>query len=147
MKVFLGTDHAGFELKEEFKKFLTEQGYEVIDCGAHVLDPNDDYPSFCAEASRKVVENPGSFGFVFGKSGAGEAISANKIHGIRAALAFNEENVRLSRQHNDANVLSFGSMFYDLETAKNLAKLFLATPFSNEERHARRVKKISELER
>lgn len=146
MKIFLGTDHAGFELKEEIKKFLTEQGHEVIDCGAASFDPNDDYPDFCSEAAKKVSENPGSMGFVLGKSGAGEAIVANKIKGIRAVLAVNEENVKLAREHNDANVLSLGSIFYDNETAKRLAKLFLETPFSGEQRHQRRINKISKLE-
>jgi ribose 5-phosphate isomerase B len=147
MNIFLGTDHAGFELKEEVKKFLMEEGHEVTDCGAHELDPNDDYPDFCAEAARKVSENEGSRGFVFGKSGAGEAITANKIRGIRAVLAVNSENVKLSREHNDANVLSLGSMFFNSESAKKLAKLFIETPFPQEERHARRIKKIAELEK
>ena len=147
MKVFLGTDHAGFELKEEIKKFLVEAGFDVEDCGALSFDKEDDYPDFCAAAARKVSENPESMGFVFGKSGAGEAIVANKIAGIRATLAVNEENVRLTREHNDANVLSLGSIFYDTETAKKLTKLFLETPFSNEERHQRRINKIREIEK
>lgn len=146
MKFFLGSDHAGFELKEELKNFLAEQGYDIEDCGAKELNPNDDYPDFCSEVAKKVAQNSSSMGFVFGKSGAGEAIVANKINGIRAVLAINEENVRLAREHNDANVLSFGSIFYDIETAKKLAKLFLETSFSNEERHVRRIKKIGELE-
>lgn len=146
MKVFLGADHAGFELKNEIKSFLEQEGHEAVDCGALFLDKNDDYPDFCSEAARKVAENSGSIGFVFGKSGAGEAIVANKIKGVRAVLAVNEENVRLAREHNDANVLSLGSIFYDTDTAKKFAKLFLETPFSNEERHIRRVKKIAELE-
>ncbi len=147
MRVFLGTDHAGFELKEEIKKFLTGLGYDVEDCGAHEFNPNDDYPDFCAAAAKKVSENPDSIGFVFGKSGAGEAIVANKINGIRAVLAVSEENVRLSREHNNANVLSLGSIFYDTETAKNLSKLFLETPFSGETRHKRRIDKIEEIEK
>lgn len=147
MKVFLGTDHAGFELKEEIKKFLGEEGYDVEDCGAISFDKEDDYPDFCSEAARKVSQNPGSMGFVFGKSGAGEAIVANKVNGIRATLAVNEENVRLTREHNDANVLSLGSIFYDTETAKKLAKLFLDTPFSGEARHQRRIDKIKKIEK
>lgn len=146
MKVFLGSDHAGFELKEEIKKFLIGERYEVEDCGAFRFDQNDDYPDFCSKVAKRVAENSGSVGFVFGKSGAGEAIVANKIKGARAVLAVNEENVRLSREHNDANVLSFGSIFYDTETVKKLAKLFLETPFSNEERHIRRISKIREIE-
>jgi ribose 5-phosphate isomerase B len=146
MKVYLGTDHAAFELKENIKKFLNEQGYEIEDCGAATFDPNDDYPDFCSVAAKRVAENPGSFGVVFGKSGAGEAIVANKIHEIRAFLAVNEENVRLARQHNDANVISLGSAIVSEEEAKNLVKLFLETPFSNEERHARRIEKIRQIE-
>lgn len=146
MKILLGADHAGFELKEEIKKFLIEQGHDVTDCGAETLDPGDDYPDFCVEAARKVSQIEGSVGFVFGKSGAGEAIVANKVKGIRAVVAVNEENVRLARQHNDANVLSLGSIFYDSETAKNLVKLFLETPFSADVRHARRINKIKEIE-
>jgi len=146
MKIYLGADHAGFDLKEEIKKFLVEQGHDVTDCGAETLDPGDDYPDFCATAARKVSETEGSMGFVFGKSGAGEAIVANKVKGIRAVVAVNEENVRLARQHNDANVLSLGSIFYDSEEAKNLAKLFLETPFSEEERHQRRIDKIKKID-
>ncbi len=146
MKIFLGSDHAGFKLKEEVKNFLMEQGHDVEDCGAKNYDASDDYPDFIGVAAKKVSENPGSMGIVFGKSGGGEAIIANKIKGIRAVLAVNEENVKLGREHNDANILSFGSIFYDIETVKNLAKLFLETPFSNEERHVRRIKKIAELE-
>ncbi len=146
MKIIMGADHAGFELKEEIKKFLVGEGYKVEDCGANDLNPNDDYPDFCGTVSKKVAQNPGWLGFVFGKSGAGEAIAANKVNGIRASLAVNEENVRLAREHNDANVLSFGSIFYNTQKAKRLAKLFLETPFSNEERHIRRIKKIADLE-
>src|SRR5690349_20755041 len=110
-KIFLGTDHAGFELKEHLKQFLVSKGYEVIDDGAHRFDKNDDYPDFCGKAAGDVAQNPGSFGFVFGKSGTGELIVANKVKGIRCGLAVNEENVRLAREHNDANMLSFGSAF------------------------------------
>lgn len=146
MKIFLGTDHAGFELKEVLKVFLQKEGYDVIDCGAVTFDREDDYPDFVGKAAREVAKNPGSFGFVFGKSGAGECVAANKIKGIRAVLAVNNENVLLSRQHNDANILSFGTLFFDAEKAKELTKLFLTTDFSNEVRHARRIEKITELE-
>lgn len=146
MKIYLGTDHAGFELKESVKKFLQKNNYDVIDCGAHIFDKNDDYPDFCAQAAREVSRNPGSFGLVFGKSGAGEAIVANKIKGIRATLAVSEENVRLAREHNDANILSLGSIFVTDEKTNNLVVLFFKTPFSHEERHQRRVDKITLLE-
>lgn len=146
MKVFLGTDHAGFDLKEEMKSYLAEKGYEVIDCGAFSFDKDDDYPDFCSEAARGVSKNAGAFGFVFGKSGTGEMVVANKINGVRCALAVNEENVRLAREHNDANMLSFGSAFATLEQMKKLAVLFVQTPFSNESRHVRRIQKIAKLE-
>lgn len=146
MKVFLGADHAGFDLKEHVKKFLQENKYDVVDCGALTFDKNDDYPDFCSKAAMGVAKTPGSFGFVFGKSGAGEAIVANKIKGIRAILAINEKNVTLARDHNDANVLSLGSDFVTFEKACELAKLFLETQFSNEERHKRRIEKIKKLE-
>ncbi|MBI4097693.1 MAG: RpiB/LacA/LacB family sugar-phosphate isomerase [Candidatus Levybacteria bacterium] len=146
MKVYLGADHAGFEFKENLKNFLQEKGYEVEDCGAFELNPIDDYPDFIAPAARKVAETPGSFGIVLGKSGAGECIVANKIKGIRAFLGISEQNVRLAREHNDANVISFGSELVDFEKAKQLVELFLTTPFSNEDRHIRRIEKIRNLE-
>ncbi|MBI2028045.1 MAG: RpiB/LacA/LacB family sugar-phosphate isomerase [Candidatus Levybacteria bacterium] len=146
MKVYLGTDHAGFELKEQIKAFLKEQGYEVEDCGAFEFDKNDDYPDFISKAAIGVSSNPDSKGIVFGKSGAGECIVANKIKGIRAILGFNKENVELSRLHNDANVLSLGSAFVEENPAKELVKTFLETPFSNEERHVRRIEKIKKIE-
>ncbi len=146
MKVFLGTDHAGFDLKEHVKKFLQENKYDVVDCGALSFDKNDDYPDFCSKAAIGAAKAPDSFGFVFGKSGAGECIVANKIKGIRAVLGINEKNVQLAREHNDANVLSLGSDFVSNEKACDLALLFLKTPFSNEERHKRRIEKIKKLE-
>ena len=146
MKVFLGTDHAGFELKEKIKLYLSENGYEVEDCGAFAFDKNDDYPDFIARAAIGVSKNTDSRGIVFGKSGAGECIVANKIKGIRSILGFSKENVELSRLHNDANVLSLGSAFVNDESAKELVKIFLETKFTNEERHIRRIKKIIEIE-
>ena len=147
MKVYLGSDHAGFELKEEIKSYLQENGYEVEDCGAFTFDKNDDYPDFIGRAATGVAFDPLSKGIVFGKSGAGECIVANKIKGIRAILGFNKENVKLSRLHNDANILSLGSAFVNDELAKELVELFLETPFSNEERHKRRIDKITKIER
>lgn len=146
MKVYLGADHAGFELKEKVKSYLQKQGYEVEDCGAFQFDKADDYPDFISKAAVGVAKDPSSKSIVFGKSGAGEAIVANKIKGVRAFLGINEENVRLAREHNDANVLSLGSAFVTEEQAFELVKLFLETPFSNEERHKRRVAKISKIE-
>ncbi len=147
MKIFIATDHAGFEFKNQIKEFLLEKGYDVEDCGAHVFDKEDDYPDFISVAAEKVAKNPDAFGIVLGKSGAGEAIVANKINGIRAVLAVSEKNAMLAREHNDANVLSVGSEIVDHELAKKLIEIFLNTPFSNEERHLRRINKIKEIEK
>lgn len=147
MKVYLAADHAGLELKEKTKTFLTEKGYEVEDCGAYDFDKDDDYPDFVASAAERVGRDEGSMGIVFGKSGSGEAIVANKIKGVRAAVGFGRENVLLARQHNDANVLSLGAAFIDEEKAREFTLLFLETPFSQEERHKRRIEKISKLEK
>lgn len=147
MKIYLGADHAGFELKEKVKAYLENEGYDVEDCGAFEFDKNDDYPDFIALCATKVAQDPNGKGIVFGKSGAGECIVANKIKGIRAVLGVNKTNVELSRTHNDANVLSLGSLFADEMLAKELTKIFLNTPFSNEERHIRRIEKIEKIER
>ncbi len=146
MKIYLATDHAAFELKEYVKEHLKKGGYNVEDCGALTFDPHDDYPDLIKIAAKKVSQDAGSFGIVFGKSGAGEAIVANKIKGIRAVLAVSEENVRLSREHNNANILSIGSILIGNEQAIEFIRLFINTPFSNEERHARRIEKISQIE-
>ena len=146
MKVFLGTDHAGFELKEHIKKYLQDKKYEVEDCGALALDKDDDYPDFIGPAAKGVVENPGSMAIVFGKSGAGEAMAANKIKGARAVLCFEPENVVLAREHNDANVLSLGSGFTDPKKAEELVQLFIDTKFSKESRHERRIEKMNKLQ-
>ncbi len=146
MKVYLAADHAGLELKEKMKTFLTEKGYEVTDCGAFEFEKDDDYPDFVAAAAEKVAKDEGSLGIVFGKSGAGEAIVANKIKGVRASVGFSRENVLLCRVDNDANILSLGSAFVNEEEAMQLAELFLETPFSQEERHKRRIEKITQLE-
>lgn len=146
MKIFLASDHAGFELKEQVKQFLIAKQHQIEDCGALDFIEGDDYPDLIKGAALKVVQNPGSLGIVFGKSGAGEAIVANKVIGVRAILGFNKDNVRLSREHNDANVLSLGSEFTNSEQAKELVETFLNTPFSEEERHVRRIAKISAIE-
>lgn len=146
MKVFLAADHAGFELKEEVKKYLLGQNYDVEDCGAFSFEKGDDYPLLITKAAEKVSQDEDSKGIVFGKSGTGEEIVANKIKNIRAFAGIDEENVRLAREHNDANVLSLGSEFVDFEKAKKLVKIFLETPFSNEERHKRRIEEIKKIE-
>ena len=146
MKIYLGTDHAGFELKEKVKAFLLENNYQVEDCGAFEFDKNDDYPDLVSKAAIKTSQDSQSFGIVFGKSGAGECIVANKIKKIRAVLGFSVENVKLAREHNDVNVLSLGSAFIDENMAKDFVRKFLQTKFTNEERHIRRINKIKEIE-
>lgn len=146
MKIYLATDHAGFNLKEEIKKYLNEKQIELEDEGAYELDQNDDYPDLIAKASEKVSNDSNSFGIIFGKSGAGEAIVANKFKNVRAVIGFSEENVKLSRQHNNANVLSLGSDFINLEDAKKFIDIFLNTSFSMDERHKRRLDKIKNIE-
>ena len=146
MKIYLGTDHAGFELKEKTKEYLRQNGYDVEDCGAFNFDKSDDYPDFISKAAVQTAKDPQSKGIIFGKSGAGECIVANKIKGIRAILGFAKENVELARLHNNANILSLGSAFVDEEKAKELVKIFLETPFSNEQRHIRRIEKIKNIE-
>lgn len=145
--VYLGADHGGFDLKEELKKYLSELGYELTDLGAHNLDPNDDYTDFVIPVAQKVAQDPQNRGIVIGRSGQGEAIATNKIKGIRAAVCFSEEMARRTRDHNNSNILSLGADFIDTETTKTIVKAFLETPFSGEERHVRRLKKIEEIEK
>ncbi|PIR79806.1 MAG: ribose-5-phosphate isomerase [Candidatus Levybacteria bacterium CG10_big_fil_rev_8_21_14_0_10_35_13] len=147
MKVYLASDHAGFELKNKVKDYLTSQNYEVEDMGDFVPNPTDDYPDFISKAAKKVSEDSTSKAIVFGKSGTGEEITANKFGNVRAAVGFSGENVKLAREHNDANVLSLGSQFVTDEEAIELVKIFLETSFSNEERHKRRIEKISKIEK
>jgi len=146
MKIYLGTDHAGFEIKEELKKYLQSLGYEVEDCGAHSLDPQDDYLDFIYPVAKKVSENKDSKGIVLGGSGQGECMVANKVKGVRAAIGYNEYGAEMSREHNDANVLCIGGRVLNAEKAKEIVRLWLGTAFSGDERHVRRIKKIEELE-
>ncbi len=145
MTIYLATDHAGFELKEKIKKFLTEKGYEVKDLGAFNYDENDDYPDFVRKAAEAVANNPEqSRGVVLGGSGQGEAMVANRYQGVRAAVLykFDKDIVKLSREHNNANILSLGARFLSARKALKAIELWLATPFSGEERHKRRVGKF-----
>lgn len=146
MKIFLGTDHNGFELKNAIKSYLSEKGLEIVDCGALEFNNNDDYPDFVSKAAIGVSQNPESKGIIMGKSGAGECIAANKVNGIRAIVGFNKKNIELSRIDNDANVLSLGSAFVDEKLAKEFVKIFLETRFTQEERHIRRINKIKNME-
>ncbi len=148
MKIYIGSDHAGFELKSALIPFVQNLGYEVIDCGPEKLDPKDDYPNYIIPLAEKVSEDlVNSRGIVIGSSGEGEAIAANKIPGIRAAEYYggNLEIIKLSREHNNANILSLGAKFINIEDSKEALRLWLSTPFSGDERHVRRIKEIDEL--
>jgi ribose 5-phosphate isomerase B len=150
MKIYLATDHAGFSLKEEVKKYLEEKGHEVYDCGALTLEPGDDYPGYMAQAAENVQKDAfhaPSCAIIFGGSGQGEAIVANRFRHVRAIVyaGGNLELVKLGREHNDANVLAIGARFVTLAEAVQAIELFLSTPFSHDERHADRIIKIDEL--
>ena len=146
MRVYLGSDHAGYELKMHLVNHLIKQGHDVVDVGPHVYDPEDDYPSFCLHTGARVVADEGSLGIVIGGSGNGEQIAANKIAGVRSALAWNVEIAQLARQHNDSNVLAIGGRQHTLDEATAMAEAFLTTPFSGSERHARRIAQLAEYE-
>ena len=146
MRVYLGTDHAGFELKERLVQHLLDLGHEPVDCGAHVFDPDDDYPPPCITAAARTAAEPGALGIVIGGSGNGEQIAANKVRGIRAALVWSEDTARLARQHNDANVMSIGARNHTDAEAMRFVDVFLSTPFSNGDRHVRRIGMLTEYE-
>ena len=146
MRVFLGSDHAGFELKARLVDHLTELGHEAVDCGALSFDPDDDYPPPCITAAARTVANPGSRGIVIGGSGNGEQIAANKVTGVRAALVWSDDTARLAREHNDANVISIGARNHPEADALRFVEIFLATPFSLGERHVRRIAMLTEYE-
>ncbi len=149
MKIFIGTDHAGYEMKEELKTYLGDLGHDIFDKGAHELNEADDYPDFISLVAEGVVATaPESEdvvrGIVLGGTGTGEAIEANRLLGIRTVAYYGgpKEIVKLARQHNDANILSLGARFINLEEAKEVVKIFLETPFSGDERHIRRIVKL-----
>ncbi len=165
MKVYLATDHAGFDLKEKVKAFLQEKGYDVEDCGAHSFDKNDDFPDFISIAAEAVSKDPDNArGIVFGSSGQGEAMLANKYKNVRAALFYSPvipahnvdvsgrtsqdpfEMMRLTREHNNANVLSLGAKIIKDEDALHAVEIWLNAPFTNEQRHMRRIDKIRKIE-
>ena len=143
-KIFIASDHAGFELKNALNAFLLSEGYDVEDCGPAVFDPQDDYPDYIVPCAQKVAQNMDSVGIVVGLSGQGEAIAANRVLGVRAAVYYGgpQEILTLSRQHNNANVLSLGAKFVTTEEAKDAVLLWLSTDFSADERHVRRIGKI-----
>jgi ribose 5-phosphate isomerase B len=145
-RVFLGTDHAGYELKEHLRGVLAADGHDVVDCGATTFDAEDDYPSFCIDAAARAVGEDG-FAVVLGGSGNGEQIAANKVPGARAALCWSVEIARLAREHNDANVCALGARFLSPDDAVTVVRTFLATAFTGDERHRRRIAAITAYER
>ena len=144
MKIYIGTDHAGFELKEKLKSFLEEMGRKVVDKGAYEYDREDDYPDFIKPVAEAVSKDSESRGIILGGSGQGEAIVANRVAGVRAAVYYGgtTEIIKLSREHNNANILSLGARFVDGAEAKEAVKLWLEIEFSGDERHQRRINKI-----
>ena len=146
MRVHLATDHAGLEFKDELTKHLQHRGFEVVDHGAYEYDAEDDYPGFCIAAAQAVAAEPGSLGVVFGGSGNGEQIAANKVKGVRAALAWSIATAQLAKEHNNANVVSIGGRLHSIEDCKAIIDAFIATPFSNDERHIRRINLMTKYE-
>jgi ribose 5-phosphate isomerase B len=146
VRLYLGSDHAGFELKTFLLEHLTSLGHEVVDVGPAVFDADDDYPPFCIATARRVVADSGSLGVVIGGSGNGEQISANKVVGCRAALVWSTETAALAREHNDAQVMGIGARMHSPAEAAEIVETFLATPFSGGERHCRRIAQISTFE-
>lgn len=146
MRIYLGSDHAGFDLKNHLVTWLAAQGHEPVDCGPHEYDAQDDYPPYVLLAAAKVAEDKDSLGIVIGGSGNGEAIAANKVDGVRAALAWSEETARLGREHNNANVVSIGARMHSEEEAARFVEIFVGTPFSDEERHNRRIAMLTRYE-
>ena len=146
MRVYLGSDHAGFELKQLLVQHVASLGHEPVDVGPHEYDAEDDYPPYIIATATRVAADPGSAGIVLGGSGNGEAIGANKVRGIRCALAFSADTARLAREHNDANMLSLGARMYDEQSALEFAAIFLSTAFSGDERHVRRLAQLGAYE-
>ena len=146
MRIHIGSDHAGLEFKNELVEYLTSKGHEVKDHGPYEYDALDDYPDFCIPAAEAVAADPTSLGIVLGGSGNGEQIAANKVKGIRSALIWSLETARLAREHNDSNVASIGGRMHEADFVKEMIDLFIATPFSGDERHARRIKKVGNYE-
>ena len=146
MRVHLGSDHAGLELKEHLLGWLRDNGHEPVDHGPFVYDAVDDYPVFCIRAAEGVAKDPGSLGVVIGGSGNGEQMAANKVEGVRAALVWNADIAVLAREHNDANVISVGGRMHALDDLTHFVDVFIRTPFSGDERHVRRIAMMSAYE-
>jgi len=147
MKIAIGSDHAGFELKEKVKKFLKEKGYEYDDLGAAKIDPNDDYPEYGKKVGEAVASGKYDKGIVIFGTGMGISISANKVPGIRATACYNTEMAKMARQHNDSNVLALGGRIKTDDPVSEIVNVWLDTPFSDEERHQRRIEQIKEIEK
>lgn len=148
MKIIFGTDHAGFELKEILIVFVRDElDYEVEDMGAHAYDELDDYPDFVRQVAARIGAQPDARGIVLGGSGQGEAMVANRYRGVRAAVYYggSMDIITLSREHNDANILSLGARFVKAGEAREAVRVWLETPFGNEERHVRRIRKIDAM--
>jgi ribose 5-phosphate isomerase B len=146
MRVHIGSDHAGFELKNYLVSSLISEGHDVVDHGPEAYEAEDDYPVYCIPAAEGAVAEPGSLAIVIGGSGNGEQIAANKVIGTRAALAYNVETAKLGRQHNDANVISIGARMHTEEEALEMVRIFLSTSFSGDPRHARRIQLLADYE-
>ena len=147
MRVYLGSDHAGFELKSHLLAHLASLGHDAVDVGPAAYDAEDDYPPFCIATGLAVLAHPGSLGVVIGGSGNGEQIAANKVQGVRCALAWSTETAQLGRMHNDAQVVAVGARMHSTEEATGIVEAFLTTPFSEDQRHARRIAILAEYER
>lgn len=146
MRVHLGSDHAGLELKEHLVQWLHTQKFDVWDHGPYDYQADDDYPPYCLRAAGGVVADPGSLGIVIGGSGNGEQIAANKVRGVRAALAWSRGTAELGRLHNDANVISIGARMHSVDEAISYVQTFLSTSFTGEARHLRRIQMLSDYE-
>jgi ribose 5-phosphate isomerase B len=146
MRIHIGSDHAGLELKNALTNYLRGNGHDVKDHGPFEYDALDDYPVFCIPAAQATAAEAGSFGIVIGGSGNGEQMAANKVSGVRAALVWSIETAKLAREHNDANVISVGGRLHSIEDCQIFIDTFLATSFSNDERHIRRIKQMSNFE-
>jgi len=146
MRVYVGSDHAGFELKAKLIAHLGRLGHDPVDCGALTFEPTDDYPAPCIATAQRVVADAGTLGVVIGGSGNGEQIAANKVRGIRAALVWNDDTAVLARQHNDANIISIGARNHPEDDALRFVELFLDTPFSQDPRHVRRIDQVARFE-
>ncbi|AEI12692.1 ribose-5-phosphate isomerase [Cellulomonas gilvus] len=146
MRIHIGSDHAGYELKVALVEHLRAGGHDVVDHGPAEYDAQDDYPPFCFAAGEAVVAEPGSLGIVLGGSGNGEQIAANKVTGVRAVLAWSLDTARLGRQHNDANVIAIGARQHSVDDAIAMVEAFLAEPFSGDPRHQRRIDLLTAYE-